>query len=116
MKFCSRATRRPRSERERWCAPNSGRPSKTCCQQDSVRAGRGGGLLLRDRSARRRCGASGILLAALAYFVMPVDTIPDIFAVVGFTDDIAVLTAAIAMIRGHIKDGHYEAADQAACG
>jgi uncharacterized membrane protein YkvA (DUF1232 family) len=55
----------------------------------------------------------GILLAALAYFVMPADIIPDFFAVIGFSDDMAVLTAAIAMIGGHIKEGHYEAADRA---
>ena len=53
----------------------------------------------------------GILLAALGYFVLPLDTIPDMFALVGFTDDIAVLTSAIALINGHIKDRHYDAAD-----
>ncbi|MDI7862430.1 YkvA family protein [Rhizobiaceae bacterium n13] len=57
--------------------------------------------------------ARGTLLAALGYFIMPVDVIPDLFAVVGFSDDIAVLTVAFAMIRGNIKDSHYERADQA---
>lgn len=55
----------------------------------------------------------GILLAALAYFVLPLDGIPDLFAVVGFSDDIAVLTAAFAAIRGHIRDDHYVDADRA---
>jgi uncharacterized membrane protein YkvA (DUF1232 family) len=55
----------------------------------------------------------GILLAALAYFVMPLDGIPDFFALVGFSDDIAVLTAAFAAIRGHIREDHYIAADAA---
>jgi uncharacterized membrane protein YkvA (DUF1232 family) len=55
----------------------------------------------------------GILLAALAYFVMPVDIIPDFFAVIGFTDDVAVLAAAFAMVNGHIRPQHYEAADKA---
>ncbi len=55
----------------------------------------------------------GILLAALAYFVMPLDMIPDIFAVVGFSDDVAVLSAALAMIRGHMNERHYDAADKA---
>ncbi|GEO85707.1 MULTISPECIES: YkvA family protein [Alphaproteobacteria] len=54
----------------------------------------------------------GILLAALGYFVMPFDAIPDMFALVGFTDDIAVLTTAIALINGHIKERHYDAADE----
>ncbi len=55
----------------------------------------------------------GILLAALAYFVMPLDGIPDLFAVVGFSDDVAVLTAAFAAIRGHIREDHYVDADRA---
>lgn len=55
----------------------------------------------------------GILLAALAYFVLPFDTVPDILAFVGFSDDVAVLTAAFAAISGHIKDKHYLAADHA---
>ncbi|MGV1758600.1 YkvA family protein [Rhizobium sp. A22-96] len=55
----------------------------------------------------------GILLAALGYFVMPFDIIPDFFAVIGFTDDIAVLTLALSMIRGHIRQEHYDAADRA---
>ncbi|MBR0554134.1 DUF1232 domain-containing protein [Ciceribacter sp. L1K23] len=55
----------------------------------------------------------GILLAALGYFVLPLDVVPDVFALVGFTDDIAVLTTAIALIRGHMTAQHYTAADRA---
>lgn len=55
----------------------------------------------------------GVLLAALAYFILPFDLLPDVFAVVGFTDDMAVFAAALRMIQGHIADRHYEAADQA---
>jgi uncharacterized membrane protein YkvA (DUF1232 family) len=55
----------------------------------------------------------GILLAALGYFVMPIDIIPDFFAVVGFSDDMAVLTLAFSMIRSHIRQEHYDAADRA---
>jgi len=55
----------------------------------------------------------GILLAALGYFVLPFDAVPDVFALVGFTDDIAVLTTAIALISGHIRAEHYQAADEA---
>lgn len=54
--------------------------------------------------------AKGIILAALAYFIMPMDAVPDVLAVIGFTDDIAVITAALAMIRAHIKMEHYDAA------
>lgn len=52
----------------------------------------------------------GTLLAALAYFVMPADMIPDFIVGFGFTDDVAVLTAAIAAIRGHIRPAHREMA------
>lgn len=52
----------------------------------------------------------GILLAALAYFVLPTDAIPDILLGIGFTDDMAVLTAAITSIRPHIKKSHRDAA------
>jgi uncharacterized membrane protein YkvA (DUF1232 family) len=55
----------------------------------------------------------GVLLAALAYFVMPIDMIPDVFAVIGFSDDVAVMSAAIAMVSKHIKPRHYDAADRA---
>jgi len=55
----------------------------------------------------------GILLAALAYFVMPFDIIPDFLAVIGYSDDIAVLTVAFQMVSGHIRDSHYASADRA---
>ena len=54
-----------------------------------------------------------ILLAALAYFVMPFDAVPDILALVGFSDDIAVLAAAIAAVRAHLRADHYQRADEA---
>ncbi len=53
------------------------------------------------------------LLAALGYFVLPADMVPDFVALVGFTDDIAVLGAAIAAVRPHIKESHRIAARQA---
>ena len=55
----------------------------------------------------------GTLLAALAYFVLPLDFIPDFLLGFGFTDDVAVLTAAITAIRAHIKPAHRTAARKA---
>lgn len=55
----------------------------------------------------------GILLAALGYFVLPADAIPDIILGIGFTDDVAVLTAALAAVRAHIKPAHRLAAKEA---
>lgn len=55
----------------------------------------------------------GILFAALAYFVVPIDIVPDFLAGFGLTDDIAILTAALTAISGHIKDSHRAAARDA---
>jgi uncharacterized membrane protein YkvA (DUF1232 family) len=54
--------------------------------------------------------ARAIMLAALAYFVLPIDVVPDALAVIGFTDDAAVLAAAIAVAGTHIRPEHREAA------
>ncbi|MFO1088951.1 MAG: YkvA family protein [Hyphomicrobiales bacterium] len=54
--------------------------------------------------------AKGILLAALAYFVMPFDVIPDAILGLGFTDDMTVLLTAISLIRNHMKPDHYDQA------
>ena len=49
----------------------------------------------------------GMLLAALAYFVMPLDVIPDFVAGLGFTDDAAVLAMAIGAVSRHLKPEHH---------
>lgn len=51
-----------------------------------------------------------ILLAALAYFILPTDLIPDFFAGIGFGDDAAVLATAIGMVAPYITDIHRERA------
>lgn len=51
-----------------------------------------------------------ILLAALAYFILPTDAIPDMLPVLGYTDDASVIAAAIALVAGNITDRHREAA------
>jgi uncharacterized membrane protein YkvA (DUF1232 family) len=48
----------------------------------------------------------GILFAALAYFVMPFDAIPDFIAGLGFTDDAAVLAMAVGLVSRHITEAH----------
>ena len=48
----------------------------------------------------------GILLAALAYFVLPFDAIPDFVAGLGFTDDAAVLAMALSLVARHVTPEH----------
>ena len=50
------------------------------------------------------------LVGALAYFVLPADAIPDVLPVLGFTDDAAVLAAAIKLVASHIRPEHRDAA------
>lgn len=50
------------------------------------------------------------LFGALAYFVVPLDVIPDMLLGLGFTDDAAVLLAAFTAARMHITDAHREKA------
>ncbi len=54
-----------------------------------------------------------ILIAAIVYFVMPVDVIPDVLLLIGFTDDAAVIAAAIAAVRPWITDLHRQKARDA---
>ena len=49
----------------------------------------------------------GVLVAALAYFVLPFDAIPDFIAGLGFTDDAAVLATAIGLVSRHMTPQHY---------
>ena len=55
----------------------------------------------------------GILLAALAYFILPFDVVPDFILGLGFTDDMAVLFTAINLIRTHMTPHHRDQARDA---
>jgi len=65
----------------------------------------------RDPATPRRVRLT--LLAALGYFVLPIDAIPDIMPLIGFTDDAAVIAAAIAAVAGSITPEHRERARKA---
>jgi uncharacterized membrane protein YkvA (DUF1232 family) len=54
--------------------------------------------------------AKGMMLAALAYFVLPVDAVPDFIAGLGYTDDAAVFTALMAVVGRNLKPRHKAAA------
>jgi uncharacterized membrane protein YkvA (DUF1232 family) len=54
--------------------------------------------------------AKGMMLAALAYFVLPMDAIPDVIPMIGYTDDAAVFAALMGLVGRHLKPRHREAA------
>ena len=46
--------------------------------------------------------AKASIYGALGYFISPIDALPDITPLVGYTDDMAVLLAAVAVTAAHI--------------
>jgi uncharacterized membrane protein YkvA (DUF1232 family) len=52
----------------------------------------------------------GVLLGAVAYFVLPADLVPDFLLGLGFTDDASVIAAAIAAVGSNIRAEHRERA------
>ena len=54
-----------------------------------------------------------ILIGALAYFVMPVDAVPDVLPLFGFADDASLLSAALLAVGSAMTAAHREAARQA---
>ncbi|WP_369700319.1 YkvA family protein [Halomonas sp. I5-271120] len=50
--------------------------------------------------------AKSTIYGGLGYFISPVDALPDITPIVGYTDDIGVLAGAIGIVAAHIKDEH----------
>src|SRR5690606_9449172 len=65
------------------------------------------------RDPETPAAAKGLMLGALAYFVLPIDAIPDLFAGIGFTDDAAVIAALIATLGANIKRRHRDQAAEA---
>jgi uncharacterized membrane protein YkvA (DUF1232 family) len=61
-----------------------------------------------DRSTPTHVRAT--LLAALAYFVMPFDGLPDVLPILGMADDAAVVGTALKLVWDHIKPEHRAAA------
>lgn len=52
-----------------------------------------------------------ILFAALAYFIAPIDLVPDMLALIGFGDDMAVLMSVFAILKTSITDEHRQKAE-----
>lgn len=50
--------------------------------------------------------ARTIMIGALGYFISPIDAIPDVVPLVGYSDDLGALAAALAATAAHIKEEH----------
>jgi len=48
--------------------------------------------------------ARRVVYGALGYFVLPLDAVPDLAPLVGYTDDMAVMSAALATVAFYIND------------
>jgi len=47
-----------------------------------------------------------IIIGALGYFIMPIDVVPDIIALLGFTDDATVFYLAWRKVAEHVTEDH----------
>ena len=54
--------------------------------------------------------AKTVAFGALGYFISPIDAIPDTIPVIGYTDDMGVLAAAVAAIASFIDEDVKQAA------
>lgn len=54
--------------------------------------------------------AKTAMIGALAYFISPIDAIPDLTPVLGYSDDLGVLLAAVATTAAYIKQEHVDKA------
>ena len=64
-----------------------------------------------DRNTPRHVHVA--LVGALAYFVLPVDAVPDVLPLFGYTDDAAILATALRLVASHVRPEHREAAKRA---
>lgn len=65
------------------------------------------------QDAETPTAAKGMMLAGLAYFILPADAIPDFIAGLGYTDDAAVFTALLSLVGRHLRPRHRTAAREA---
>jgi uncharacterized membrane protein YkvA (DUF1232 family) len=49
--------------------------------------------------------AKTIVFGALGYLLSPLDSIPDLTPLLGYTDDLGVLSYALVMIAAYVNDG-----------
>ena len=54
-----------------------------------------------------------VVLAALAYFILPVDALPDFLPALGFIDDASMFWGVWQMLSGHVTEEHRRKAAEA---
>ncbi|KAA0013073.1 DUF1232 domain-containing protein [Billgrantia pellis] len=54
--------------------------------------------------------AKTTIYGALGYFISPIDAIPDLTPLLGYTDDMGVLAGALVIVAAKINDKHREKA------
>ena len=64
------------------------------------------------RDAKTPTWAKTTIIGALGYLISFVDAIPDIIPIVGYTDDLAVIAAALGVIAFYIKPKHKQNAQR----
>ncbi|MEH6911145.1 MAG: YkvA family protein [Oceanicoccus sp.] len=47
--------------------------------------------------------AKAVIVGALGYFISPIDAVPDLTPLIGYTDDLGVLVMAIATISAYVN-------------
>lgn len=57
----------------------------------------------------------GAIIAALGYFILPIDLVPDFLPIVGFADDLTAIGAAITMAHMYIDDNVIQKAKNKMC-
>lgn len=61
-------------------------------------------LYYASRKPNTPAWAKAAVYSALAYFILPTDTIPDFIPGTGYTDDLAAILAAVSTIANYIDD------------
>ncbi len=53
-----------------------------------------------------------IIISALGYFILPMDAIPDLSPLIGFSDDLGALLTAYEMAKAYTKPEHHQKAEE----
>lgn len=56
--------------------------------------------------------AKTVIAGALGYFILPLDTVPDVLPAIGYTDDLVALAVASATVASHVNEKHRHQANQ----